>query len=256
MVKSLSKIALILAGAAVVLGLVSGPTYADINSIERINQYYTTFDNPNNFANAVGQYDITQTYTMNPGDVTTATFGLPTGYYNLSWTGDANIGVSNITTTATSATGTLTALTTLTGQTGSTVLVTDWPAASGNPITVGVVGGSYVLEEQFTSAGGVNNGFPYTWQMKILGNWSTVGTNPGDHELLGFNSTDWQIDTDFVFDGTNTVFSAHAIDGYTLGNNIDLDFQLYGAAVPLPPTVWLFGSGLLGLVGWRRFRKG
>ena len=107
------------------------------------------------------------------------------------------------------------------------------------------MGGSYVLEEQFTSAGGVNNGFPYTWQMKILGNWSTVGTNPGDHELLGFNSTDWQIDTDFVFDGTNTVFSAHAIDGYTLGNNIDLDFQLYGAAVPLPPP-----SGSSALASW------
>lgn len=26
-------------------------------------------------------------------------------------------------------------------------------------------------------------------------------------------------------------------------------------AVPVPPTVWLLGSGLLGLVGWRRFRK-
>jgi hypothetical protein len=26
--------------------------------------------------------------------------------------------------------------------------------------------------------------------------------------------------------------------------------------VPLPPTVLLLGSGLLGLVGWRRFRKG
>lgn len=26
--------------------------------------------------------------------------------------------------------------------------------------------------------------------------------------------------------------------------------------VPLPPTVLLFGSGLLGLVGWRRFRNG
>lgn len=25
--------------------------------------------------------------------------------------------------------------------------------------------------------------------------------------------------------------------------------------VPLPPTVWLLGSGLLGLAGWRRFRK-
>ena len=27
------------------------------------------------------------------------------------------------------------------------------------------------------------------------------------------------------------------------------------AAVPVPPAVWLFGSGLLGLVGLRRFRK-
>jgi len=26
-------------------------------------------------------------------------------------------------------------------------------------------------------------------------------------------------------------------------------------AVPVPPSVWLFGSGVLGLLGWRRFRK-
>jgi hypothetical protein len=26
--------------------------------------------------------------------------------------------------------------------------------------------------------------------------------------------------------------------------------------VPVPPSVWLLGSGLLGLAGWRRFRKG
>ena len=31
--------------------------------------------------------------------------------------------------------------------------------------------------------------------------------------------------------------------------------QATSAVVPLPPTVWLLGSGLLGLVGWRRFRK-
>lgn len=31
--------------------------------------------------------------------------------------------------------------------------------------------------------------------------------------------------------------------------------QVTSTVVPLPPTVWLLGSGLLGLVGWRRFKK-
>ena len=32
-------------------------------------------------------------------------------------------------------------------------------------------------------------------------------------------------------------------------------FRLESNAVPIPPTVWLFGFGLTGLVGLRRFRK-
>jgi hypothetical protein len=32
-------------------------------------------------------------------------------------------------------------------------------------------------------------------------------------------------------------------------------FRVDAAAVPLPPSAWLLGSSLLGLVGWRRFRK-
>jgi hypothetical protein len=35
-----------------------------------------------------------------------------------------------------------------------------------------------------------------------------------------------------------------------------VDDLTFSSAVPLPPTVLLLGSGLLGLVGWRRLRKG
>jgi len=35
------------------------------------------------------------------------------------------------------------------------------------------------------------------------------------------------------------------------------EVQVYGntSPVPLPPSVWLFGSGLVGLIGLRRFRR-
>jgi len=41
-------------------------------------------------------------------------------------------------------------------------------------------------------------------------------------------------------------------EGY-LGKVVDYHVQ---SPVPVPPTVWLLGSGLLGLVGWRRFKRG
>ncbi len=36
---------------------------------------------------------------------------------------------------------------------------------------------------------------------------------------------------------------------------LNLGFRVYGELVPLPGAVVLLGSGLLGLAGWRRFRK-
>jgi hypothetical protein len=50
-----------------------------------------------------------------------------------------------------------------------------------------------------------------------------------------------------------------AIDNYTTD---ELSFSISGtfdsgaqSAVPLPATVWLFGSGLLGLIGMARRKK-
>jgi hypothetical protein len=54
-----------------------------------------------------------------------------------------------------------------------------------------------------------------------------------------------------------TAFRIEA-DWQTGGDQVDLDnVRLNSSAViPVPPTLLLLGSGLLGLGGWRRFRKG
>jgi hypothetical protein len=41
-----------------------------------------------------------------------------------------------------------------------------------------------------------------------------------------------------------------------LSDGSNLLLSVSSAPVPIPGAVWLFGSGLLGLVGWRRFEKG
>jgi hypothetical protein len=51
--------------------------------------------------------------------------------------------------------------------------------------------------------------------------------------------------------------SPYNINGINqLGNVYELDRVYWErTAVPLPPAVWLLGSGLIGLIGLRRFRK-
>lgn len=51
----------------------------------------------------------------------------------------------------------------------------------------------------------------------------------------------------------NSAVQAIAVhDGDVLGNGVVLP----NGPVPIPGAILLFGSGLLGLAGWRRFRKG
>jgi hypothetical protein len=65
MLKRPLKMVAILVGVSVLaLGLLSVPTQAALNPIERFNDYLTTFDNPNNFANAVSQNCLR--YTWHP----------------------------------------------------------------------------------------------------------------------------------------------------------------------------------------------
>jgi len=49
--------------------------------------------------------------------------------------------------------------------------------------------------------------------------------------------------------------SSFGLSGCSPSSLCDLDFRVTPSAVPVPAAVWLFGSGLLGLVGVARRRK-
>jgi hypothetical protein len=88
-------------------------------------------------------------------------------------------------------------------------------------------------------------------------------------EVLAFCLRSNEIGLDYVLVGSDTnSYSAGGLYYRILGtqspqwaNTFGVDDDLFfhtwvdTAPVPLPPTFWLLGSGLLGLGGWRRFRK-
>lgn len=81
-----------------------------------------------------------------------------------------------------------------------------------------------------------------------------------DGESTGYIDTTVGWDS-ATFTGTITTFQPRwfavgleaGVTGHTgvaYFDNVDVT----GVCIPVPPAVWLFGSGLLGLVGWRRFK--
>ena len=97
----------------------------------------------------------------------------------------------------------------------------------------------------------------------------TVGAGQvGGHILFDWNGTfdidvvnvwdvagDTYTSTDVVADqnGVDGILGLKMIDGPFSNNSANFNFT--AAAVPVPAAVWLFGSGLLGLVGVARRKK-
>ena len=74
--------------------------------------------------------------------------------------------------------------------------------------------------------------------------------------VLGYKpdgGNDWLADTATIDHGNNTFTVVFDNAGTTY--LIDVENVTPPAAIPVPPAVWLFGSGLLGLVGMARRKK-
>ncbi|MGO9175291.1 MAG: PEP-CTERM sorting domain-containing protein [Desulfobaccales bacterium] len=66
------------------------------------------------------------------------------------------------------------------------------------------------------------------------------------------------VDPILSFNADQLIVNFNAASSDNLGTNPGAFYTFsysYGTPVPLPPSMLLLGSGLLGLVGWRRFRK-
>lgn len=85
----------------------------------------------------------------------------------------------------------------------------------------------------------------FTWAATIPGDWSSLGTGPGQAQLLSYN-TGWQVTQNFVFDGAVTRVQLDRLPGTTSGPGVTM--RLYG--VPGPGGIALLC--LAGLCAARR----
>ena len=129
-----------------------------------------------------------------------------------------------------------------------------WTAHNGTTFGPGtysfdtVEGGIYTGVE--VGAGQVGGHILFDWgvvaDIDVINVWDVVDNGDG---TVSYVSTDVTATNPVGPDG---ILGLGMIDGAFVGFNANFDFT---TPVPVPAAVWLFGSGLLGLVGVARRRK-
>lgn len=131
-------------------------------------------------------------------------------------------------------------------------------ASSGAPIT----GANLVVPLTFNALAPTPN---YSAFVNFTSNSAYVGTDTlalsGNNNFILGISTDggstWAADTGYYFDqnSQSTYLSFNTPTGATISLLVDTTVACPPPSVPLPAAAWLFGSGLLGLVGVARRRR-
>ena len=76
--------------------------------------------------------------------------------------------------------------------------------------------------------------------------WGTWGDSEWDFNTAGITE---ELLADGQYEGLNAIMWFASLPDYA---DDQLDIPFTSAPVPIPGAVWLLGSGLLGLAGWRR----
>jgi hypothetical protein len=89
--------------------------------------------------------------------------------------------------------------------------------------------------------------------LTLIASSMPVASGPGNVNI------DWlQNDTGFISNATEWQASCGSVSLCTVSNGVLIDrgnnntWTLRSSVVPVPPALWLFGSGLLGLIGVAR----
>lgn len=211
-----------------------------------------SFTDSNHFADAGFSSNLVYSYSGSAGD--TASFGLnfshPSTNVSLTSSNSSSLALSNTliglnaaSTDLTSVDGAIQQLTVHIERVpnGPTIMIDN-----SGPLTILKISNSSLWVQPLNT---------FTYEIVMPGDWSTLGTSIGQHELVNVNAL-WTVDADFLYDGTNTRFAAH-LNNYQngQGQEIGLRFNLFGAnVVPIPSTLGLV-LPLLGFLAWSARRR-
>lgn len=140
---------------------------------------------------------------------------------------------------------------------GNAALIGDW-SAGGNIITTP---GTYNID---TVLGGSIAGIEVgagQWFGALFFNYNAIS----NIDTMQVWDTTYNLDSSISLSSTDVISDFYpagsgapghpSISGATIGFTYNYDLLLTPTAVPVPAAVWLFGSGLLGLVGIARRKK-
>jgi hypothetical protein len=145
----------------------------------------------------------------------------------------------------------------------------NYPEAGYPPVSLDKIFFEITSGATFEGGGVIGYGAGFSgWTVTPIDDQHVVATNNSaptsatwNYQFTGSPVANWGLYWDGYLNGVfqvgeSDVTTNGAIYAGPRGNGDYYYDAPRGEVVPLPPTVLLLGSGLLGLVGWRRVRKG